>query len=139
MLHIRFEKMFGCCSRPERLAEIEKRLHLAHVGAVYKCGVVEVSLALSALLCQNVAVVSVFSLDLSCAGECETLLRRAVGLYLWHFVCKFLVVCFYLGSTLQFCFQGVPTVSNYYWVLPNVFLVSAFLSVGPGWLFFICR
>ena len=68
------------------LAEVEKRLHLAHVGAVYKSGVVEVSLTLGALLCQNVAVVSVFSFDLSCAGERETLLRRAVGLYLWHFV-----------------------------------------------------
>ena len=80
------KKCFVCSPVRKRLAEIEKRLHLAHVCAVYECSVVEVSLTLSALLCQNVAVVSVFSFDLSCAGERETLLRRAVGLYLWHFV-----------------------------------------------------
>ena len=47
---------------------------------------VEVSLLLLRLLGENVAVISVFSLDFTRTGERETLLRPGVGLQFWHSV-----------------------------------------------------
>ncbi len=56
------------------LTEVEKFLDSLGVGSGHECCVVEVSLTLFRLLGQNVAVVSVLSLDLPCAGEREALL-----------------------------------------------------------------
>ena len=45
----------------------------------------QITLLLLGLLCQNVAVVSVMSLNLTCSGERESLLRAGVCLNFWHF------------------------------------------------------
>ena len=47
--------------------------------------VVEISLLLLGLLCENVAVISVLSLDLSRSGKREALFGTGVGLILCHF------------------------------------------------------
>lgn len=60
---------------------------------------VKISLALCALLGEDVAVISVLSLDLACAGESETLLSGGIGLYLWHGVFeKFSCFLHHLGT-----------------------------------------
>ena len=56
------------------LTEIKKFLHLTLVRTGYESCVIEITLALLAFLSQNVAVISMFSLDLPCAGEREALL-----------------------------------------------------------------
>ena len=72
----------------EILSEVKKITHLFLIGAGHESCVVEVSLTFFTLLSQDVAVISVFPFDFPCAGERETLLRRGIGLYLWHFVLK---------------------------------------------------
>ena len=47
----------------------------------------EVTLLLLSLLRENVTVESVLSLDLTRSGECETLLRAGISLYLRHLLC----------------------------------------------------
>ena len=44
----------------------------------------QISLLLFGLFGENVALVSVFSLDFSRSGKRETLFRTGVGLHLWH-------------------------------------------------------
>ena len=56
------------------LTEVEELTNLLCVGAVYESCVVKISLALFALLSQDVTVIGVFSLNLPCAGEREALL-----------------------------------------------------------------
>lgn len=73
------------------LTKIEQVANLFHVGACNECRMVQITLALLGLLRQDVAVVSVFTLDLSRAGEREALLGRGIGLYFRHFF-MFLVV-----------------------------------------------
>ena len=46
---------------------------------------IQISLLLLGLLCENVAVISVLSLDLSRTGKRETLFGTGVGLILCHF------------------------------------------------------
>ena len=46
----------------------------------------QISLLLLGLLCQNVAVISVMTLDLACTGETESLLGTGICLYFWHFL-----------------------------------------------------
>lgn len=65
--------------------------------------VVKHTFALFAFLGENVAVVSVFSLDFSCSGESKSLLATGISLYLWHFIKKF--SCCLLPR------HAVPTVS----------------------------
>ena len=65
---------------------------------------VEISLTFFRLFGQDVAVVSVFSFDFAGTGEREAFLGSGIGLYLWHFVEKILVVC-------QSPRHWVPTVS----------------------------
>ena len=45
----------------------------------------EVSLLLLCLLSQDVTVISVMTLDLTCTGETESLLCAGISLYFWHF------------------------------------------------------
>ena len=59
---------------------------MAYVGAVYDIHVVKVALLFLGLLCQNVAVVSVMSFNLTRSGERETLFCSGISLYFWHFV-----------------------------------------------------
>ena len=54
-------------------------IHLVEDGEM-----VEIPLLLLGLLRENVAVVSVTSLNLTCTGERESLLRTGVCLYFWH-------------------------------------------------------
>ena len=46
--------------------------------------IAEVALLFRRLFGQDVTVISVFALDLSCAGEGKTLLRRGIGFHFWH-------------------------------------------------------
>ena len=46
----------------------------------------KISLLFLGLLGQDVAVISVMTLDLACSGEAEALLGSGVCLYFWHFV-----------------------------------------------------
>lgn len=70
----------------ENLTEAEEFAYLTLVRAVYEGNVVEVALLLFRFLRQNVRVVSVMSLDLTCSGELETLFCAGVRLYFWHFL-----------------------------------------------------
>ena len=45
----------------------------------------QISLLLLCFLSQDVTVVSVMSLNLTCSGEAETLLCSGICLYFWHF------------------------------------------------------
>ena len=45
----------------------------------------KITLLLLCLLSQNVTVVSMCSLNLTCTGETESLLRSGICLYFWHF------------------------------------------------------
>lgn len=67
------------------LTEVEQVANLFHVCAGNQRGVVQNALALLRLLRQDVAVISVLTLDLSRAGEREALLGRGIGLYFRHF------------------------------------------------------
>ena len=73
--------MFG-----RRLAHAEEFANLLHIGAVNESNVVEVMLLLLGLLGQDVTVISVVTLDLTCSGECETLLGAGISLYFRHLV-----------------------------------------------------
>ena len=70
----------------ENLTEAEEFAYLTLVRAVNEGNVVEVALLLFRFLRQNVRVVSVMSLDLTCSGELETLFCAGVRLYFWHFL-----------------------------------------------------
>ena len=67
------------------LAETQQVAYLLHVGLVYDGITHQVTLLLLGLLRQDVAVVSVMSLDLTCSGKRESLLGSGVCLYFWHF------------------------------------------------------
>ena len=73
--------MFG-----RRLAHAEEFANLLHIGAVNESNVVEVTLLLLGLLGQDVTVISVVTLDLTCSGECETLLGTGISLYFRNLV-----------------------------------------------------
>lgn len=88
------------------LLHCEKLANSLDIGALHDCGVVQHTFALFALLGENVAVVSVFSLDFSCSGESESLLTAGISLYLWHCSKKF--------SCCSLPRHVVPTVSIYF-------------------------
>ena len=69
------------------LLHCEKLANSLDIGALHDCGVVQHTFALFALLGENVAVVSVFSLDFSCSGKGEPLFGTGVSLNLWHWWC----------------------------------------------------
>ena len=58
---------------------------MAAVGCYDKVAVLEVTLLRLLLLCQDVAVISVMTLDLTRSGKHETLFGTGIRLYFWHF------------------------------------------------------
>ena len=58
---------------------------------MYKSEVIKISFFLLGLLCENVAVISVFSLDFSRSGKRKTLFGTGVGFLLCHLF-KLLIV-----------------------------------------------
>ena len=68
-----------------KLTQTKQVAHLLEVAAVDDCLMHQITFLLLCLLCKNVAVVSVMSLDLTCSGETESLLCTGVSLYFWHF------------------------------------------------------
>ena len=67
------------------LTEEEEFAHLTAVGTYHEVGVLQVTLLLLFLFCQDVTVISVVTLDLTRSGELETLLSTGIRLYFWHF------------------------------------------------------
>ena len=68
-----------------RLAETQQVAHLLHVGLVDDAVALQIALLLLGLLRQDVAVVSVVSLNLTRTSKEESLLRTGVCLNFWHF------------------------------------------------------
>ena len=58
--------------------------HVLYVCLIQDCGLAKVSLPLSGLLGKNMALVSLKSLDLACAGSFETLCSGSLGLHFRH-------------------------------------------------------
>ena len=67
------------------LAETQQVANLLHVGLVNDRVALQIALLLLGLLRQDVAVVSVMSLNLTCSGEGKSFLCTGVCLYFWHF------------------------------------------------------
>ena len=75
---------------PEQgLAKEEEFADLLAVGGDDEVSVLQVALLLLGFLCQDVAVISVVTLNLTRSGEHKTLLGAGISLYFWHFF-----VCF---------------------------------------------
>ncbi len=62
----------------------QKFAHLTAVGLLKNSKLVEVTFTLLCLLGQNVAVVSVFTLDFTRSGKSESFFRTGVRLDFWH-------------------------------------------------------
>lgn len=71
--------------------ESEAFAYLSAVCFHYNCLMNKISLLLLSLLCQDMTVISVLSLDLSCSGKLETLLCCGFCFNFWHFFC-FLII-----------------------------------------------
>ncbi len=67
------------------LAECETIKHLFAICLYDKCAVNEISLLLLSLLGQDVTVISVLTLNLSCTSKLETLLCSGLSFNFWHF------------------------------------------------------
>jgi hypothetical protein len=67
------------------LAETQQVAYLLHVGLVDDAVTLQITLLLLGFLRQDVAVVSVMSLNLTRTGESKSLLSTGVCLYFWHF------------------------------------------------------
>src|SRR5574344_280604 len=78
------------------LTETQQVTNLLHVASVNDCVVNQITLLLLCLLSQNVTVVSVCSLNLTCTGEAESLLRSGICLYFWHFFNVLIYCCLLL-------------------------------------------
>ena len=63
---------------------------------IYECNVSQVAFLFLGLLCQNVTLVSVFTLDFTRSGKSESFFSTGISLYLWHFVNN--LICEYLES-----------------------------------------
>jgi hypothetical protein len=74
------------------LAETEEVANLLYVSFHYDCTVVEISLLLLGLLCENVAVISVLTLDLACTSKLETLFSSGICFNFWHFFVCYLII-----------------------------------------------
>ena len=57
---------------------------MLHVRVVHEAEMAEVAFLLLRLLRENVTVISVFSLDFTRSGQCETLLGTGISLYFRH-------------------------------------------------------
>ena len=67
------------------LAQQEEFANLLAIGGDDEVTVLQITLLLLGLLCQDVAVISVVTLNLTRSGEHKTLLGAGVSLYFWHF------------------------------------------------------
>ena len=81
------------------LTETQQVTNLLHVASVNDCVVNQITLLLLCFLCENVAVVSVMSLDLTCTGETESLLCTGVCLYFWHCFKIFIIIVYNAVAT----------------------------------------
>ena len=68
-----------------KLTQAKQVTHLLEVAAVYDSRMNQITFLLLCLLGQNVTVVSMMSLDLTCSGETESLLGTGVRFNFWHF------------------------------------------------------
>jgi hypothetical protein len=59
---------------------------LLHVLSYYDIIVNQVSFLLLSLLCQDMTVESVMSLNFTCSGKTKSLFGTGISLYFWHFV-----------------------------------------------------
>ena len=84
MLSIRLITKVKNCVLTLGLTQTQEVTYLLHVLSHNNCAVIQVSLLLLGLLCQDVAVVCVMTLYLACTGECESLLSTGISLYFWH-------------------------------------------------------
>ena len=75
---------FGNNSGKRFLLHSKEFTYLAAVCLLKDCKLVEVTLLLLSLLGENVAVISVFSLDFTRSGKSESFFRTGVRLYFWH-------------------------------------------------------
>ena len=75
-------------SRQSGLLECEELLDIRFVSVSYSAGVGQIALLLLGLFGQDVALVGMFSLDLSCSGKGEPLFGTGISLNLGHFVLK---------------------------------------------------
>jgi hypothetical protein len=71
------------------LAKEEKFADLLAVGSDDEVAVLQIALLLLTFLGQDVAVISVMTLDLTRSGEHESLLCCGISLYFWHFFVLF--------------------------------------------------
>ncbi len=62
------------------------------VSAIHEGAVIEITFSLLALLGQDVAMISVLSLQMAAAGYLETLLGSGLGLHFRHFTISFKVL-----------------------------------------------
>ena len=67
------------------LAKKEEFANLLTVCSLYEVCTLEVALLFLTFLCQDVAVISVVTLDLTRSSEHKTLLGSGISLYFWHF------------------------------------------------------
>lgn len=65
-------------------------LYALLVVAAHQGGVVEITFLRGLFLSQNVAMISMLSLDFAGAGESETLLGSGFGFHSWHYFTVFL-------------------------------------------------
>ena len=128
------------------LTKSKKSLHLALVGGCHESGVVQITFTLFAFLRQNVAVVSMFSFDLTGASQCKALLRCAVCLYFWHCCLKLVVINLPRHNGILSILPCLRSLYYHYFFTSLVFLpgrrriarfLFRFLSGGFGIFLFI--
>lgn len=68
------------------LLQTEKSFNVTFVNLADSAEVGEVAFLLLGFLSENVALVSVFSLDLSCSGKSKALFSTGISLNFWHFL-----------------------------------------------------
>ena len=78
------------------LAEAEQIAYLLEIRLVNESLVNQITFLFLCFLSQDVTVVSMMSLDLTCTGETESLLRTGIRFYFWH--CFLLFNCYYIAA-----------------------------------------
>ena len=63
----------------------EQALDLGLVGSLHGRSVAEIALLFLSLFGQDVTVISVLALDLTCAGESKAFLCSGISFHFWHF------------------------------------------------------
>ena len=73
----------------------------------------QISLLLLCLLSQNVTVISVMTLDLTCTGKAESLLCTGVSLYFWHFFVNLKLLFIICGNAYTKALRTFIMLSSY--------------------------